>query len=206
RPRRARYQTLTAHSPPPARHARATPPPPPYHPDTPEVRKDWARYADMITAMDKEVGAYLKQLDDDGLAGDTIVFYFSDHGAGMPRSKRWLYDSSLLVPMAIRFPEKWKHLAPSAPGTSSDRLISFVDYVPTVLSLAGVKVPEHMQGKPFLGAQSTAPREYIHGFRDRMDERLDLLRCVRDRKWKYIRNYRPDRIWAQHIGYMYEMP
>jgi len=202
----AQYQKRTAGFTADERHDPAKAPLPPYHPDTPEVRKDWARYADMITLMDKEFGEYLKQLEDDGLAGDTIVFFFSDHGAGMPRSKRWLYDSSLMVPMSVRFPEKWKHLAPSAPGTTSDRLNSFVDYGPTVLSLLGVKIPEHMQGKAFLGAQAVAPREYIHGFRDRMDERYDLLRCVRDRRWKYIRNYRPDRVWSQFIGYMYEMP
>ena len=160
----------------------------------------------MITAMDKEVGAFLKQLDDDGLADNTIVFYFSDHGAGMPRSKRWLYDSSLIVPTVIRFGEKWKHLAPLAPGSSTDRLVNFVDYGPTVLSMLGLKIPDHMQGKAFLGPQATPAREYIHGFRDRMDERIDLLRCVRDKKWKYIRNYRPDRVWSQYIGYMYEMP
>ena len=187
-------------------HDPAKAPIPPYHPDTPEVRRDWARYADNITFMDKEVGGVLRQLEEDGLADDTIVFFFSDHGAGMPRSKRWLYDSSLRVPMVIRFPEKWKHLAPSAPGTVSDRLISFVDYGPTVLSLAGVKAPAHMQGKPFLGEAAAPPREYVHGFRDRMDERYDQLRCVRDKKWKYIRNYRPDLIWAQRIAYMYEMP
>ncbi|HZE97615.1 MAG TPA: sulfatase [Planctomycetota bacterium] len=202
----AQYQKRTAGFTAAERHDPAQAPLPPYHPDTPEVRKDWARYADMITLMDKEVGQYLKELEDDGLAGDTLVFYFSDHGAGMPRSKRWLYDSSLLVPMAIRFPEKWKSLAPSGAGTSTDRLISFVDYGPTVLSLVGAKIPEHMQGKPFLGARAAEAREYIHGFRDRMDERYDLLRCVRDRRWKYIRNYRPDRIWSQYIGYMYEMP
>jgi N-sulfoglucosamine sulfohydrolase len=202
----AQYRKRTADFTAEERHDPAKAPLPPYHPDTPEVRKDWARYADMITLMDKEVGAYLKQLDDDGLSENTIVFYFSDHGAGMPRSKRWLYDSSLRVPTAIRFPEKWKHLAPSAPGTTSDRLISFVDYGPAVLSLLGVKIPDHMQGKPFLGAAAAPPREYIHGFRDRMDERSDLLRCVRDKKWKYIRNFRPDRVWSQYIGYMYEMP
>ena len=202
----AQYQKRTAGFTAAERHDPAQAPLPPYHPDTPEVRKDWARYADMITLMDKEFAEILKQHDDDGLANDTIVFYFSDHGAGMPRSKRWLYDSSLRVPMAVRFPERWKSLAPSAAGTSTDRLVSFVDFGPTVLSLAGVKVPEPMQGKPFLGGQNAAAREYIHGFRDRMDERYDLLRCVRDKKWKYIRNYRPDRVWAQYIGYMYEMP
>jgi arylsulfatase A-like enzyme len=202
----AQYQKRTADFSPQERHDPAKAPLPPYHPDAPEVRRDWARYADMITAMDKEVGGYLKQLEDDGLAGDTIVFYFSDHGAGMPRSKRWLYDSSLRVPMIIRFPEKWKQLAPSAPGTTSERLVSFVDYGPTLLSLLGLKIPAHMQGKAFLGGAAEQPREYIHGFRDRMDERSDLLRCVRDRRWKYIRNYRPDMVWSQYIGYMYEMP
>lgn len=202
----AQYQKRTADYTPKERHDPSKAPIPPYHPDTPEVRRDWARYADMITYMDRDVGMTLKQLEEDGLADDTIVFYFSDHGAGMPRSKRWLYDSSLRVPMIVRFPEKWKHLAPSAPGTTSDRLISFVDYGPTVLSLAGVKVPAHMQGKPFLGEAAEKPREFIHGFRDRMDDRYDQLRAVRDRKYKYIRNYRPDQPWAQYISYMYEMP
>jgi hypothetical protein len=110
------------------------------------------------------------------------------------------------VPTIIRFPGKWKHLAPSAPGTACDRLISFVDYGPTVLSLAGVKAPDHMQGSPFLGGAAEKPRAYIHGFRDRMDDRYDLLRSVRDRRWNYIRNYRPDLPWAQYISYMYEMP
>jgi uncharacterized sulfatase len=179
---------------------------PPYHPDTPEVRKDWARYADMITFMDKQVGAALKELEEDGLAGETIVFYFSDHGAGMPRSKRWLYDSSLRVPMVVRFPEKWKKWSPGEAGSATDRLVSFVDFGPTVLNLAGVKAPVHMQGKPFLGENPAPPREYVHGFRDRMDERVDFLRCVRDKKHKYIRNYMPHLPYAQHVNYMYEMP
>jgi uncharacterized sulfatase len=187
-------------------HDPAKAPIPPYHPDTPEVRKDWARYADMITFMDKEVGRTLKELEEDGLTGETIVFYFSDHGAGMPRSKRWLYDSSLRVPMVVRFPEKWKKWAPGEAGSTTDRLISFVDFGPTVLNLAGVKVPDHMQGKPFLGENPAPPREYVYGFRDRMDERVDFLRCIRDKKYKYIRNYMPHLPYAQHIGYMYEMP
>ncbi len=187
-------------------HDPAKSPVPPYHPDAPEVRRDWARYADAITHMDKEAGGVLKELEAEGLAGETIVFYFSDHGAGMPRSKRWLYDSSLRVPFMVRFPEKWKKWAPGGAGTATDRLVSFVDFGPTVLSLAGVKVPAHMQGKPFLGEQSAAPREYVFGFRDRMDERTDMVRAARDRRWKYLRNYMPHLPWAQHISYMYEMP
>jgi arylsulfatase A-like enzyme len=187
-------------------HDPAKAPVPPYHPDAPEVRRDWARYADAITHMDKEAGGVLQELEDEGLAGETIVFFFSDHGAGMPRSKRWLYDSSLRVPCMVRFPEKWKKWAPGEPGSTTDRLVSFVDFGPTVLSLAGVKVPAHMQGKPFLGEQAAAPREYVFGFRDRMDERTDMVRAARDRRWKYLRNYMPHLPWAQHISYMYEMP
>jgi uncharacterized sulfatase len=187
-------------------HDPAKAPLPPYHPDTPEVRQDWARYADAITQMDKEAGELLRGLEADGLAGETIVFYFSDHGAGMPRSKRWLYDSSLRVPMMVRFPEKWKKWAPGEAGTTTDRLVGFVDYGPTVLHLAGVEVPPHMQGMPFLGDRPAPPREFVHGFRDRMDERTDMIRAVRDARWKYIRNYLPDRPYAQHVSYMYEMP
>jgi uncharacterized sulfatase len=202
------YQQVTANFTAQERHDPAKAPIPPYHPDTPEVRRDWARYADMITAMDQRVGEFLKQLDDDGLANDTIVFFFSDHGAGMPRSKRWLYDSSTRVPFMVRVPEKWKQLASAAPGTTTDRLISFVDCGPTVLSLAGVNVPTHMQGVPFLGPAQGPPREFVFGFRDRMDERTDLLRSVHDKRFNYIRNYHPERPWfhEQHISYMYQMP
>jgi len=204
----ANYRETTAQFTERERHDPAKAPIPPYHPDTPEVRKDWARYADMITVMDRRAGEFLKQLDDDGLANDTIVFFFSDHGAGMPRSKRWLYDSSTRVPFMVRVPEKWKQLAPGAAGTTTDRLISFVDCGPTVLSLAGVKVPSHMQGVPFLGPAQGPPREFVFGFRDRMDERTDLLRSVHDKRFNYIRNYHPERPWfhEQHISYMYQMP
>jgi arylsulfatase A-like enzyme len=174
--------------------------PPPYHPDSPEVRRDWARYADGITRMDLEVGRLLRELEEDGLAKSTIVFFFSDHGAGMPRSKRWLYDSSLRVPFIVRFPDG------KGAGTTSDRLISLIDAGPTALSLAGVKPPAHMQGRPFLGAHEAPPREFVYGARDRMDERNDLCRAVRDSRFKYIRNYMPHRPWAQHVGYMFEMP
>src|SRR5262249_52087760 len=129
-------------------------------------------------------------------------------GAGMPRSKRWLYDSSTRVPLLIRFPEKWRHLAPGQPGSTSDRLVSFVDFGPTLLSLTGVPVPATMQGKPFLGAAGTKPREDVYGHRDGMDERYALPRSARDRRYNYIRNSRPDLPYfhEQHISYMYEMP
>lgn len=202
------YQQRTADFTAAEKHDPAKAPIPPYHPDVLEVRRDWARYADMITYMDKEVGRVLSELDEDGLAEDTIVFYFSDHGAGMPRSKRWLYDSSTRVPLIVRFPKKFEQFAPEKAGSTHTRLVSFVDFAPTVLSLAGVAAPKHFQGTAFLGEHVGPQREYVHGYRDRMDERYDLIRSTRDRKFKYIRNYMPHLPYfhQQHLSYMYEMP
>jgi len=185
---------------------------PPYYPDTPVVRKDWARYYDLITLMDKRVAEVLQQLEDDGLAENTIVWFWGDHGRGLPRAKRWIYDSGLHVPLIIRVPEQLLRLAsPSSPvalmaGTINDDLVSFIDFAPTMLSLAGVKVPEYMQGQPFLGEQKAAPREYIFAARDRMDEAYDLIRAVRDKRFKYIRNFMPHVTYGQDIDYMNQMP
>lgn len=188
------------------RHDPAKAPVPPFHPDTPAVRRDWARYYDLITAMDKLAADILKQLDEDGLADDTIVFFFSDHGVGLPRGKRWLYDTGMRVPLIVRFPPKLQDQAPGKPGTATDRLVSFVDFGPTVLNLAAVPVPEHMQGLPFLGEKASPPREYVYGIRDRMDERIDFTRAVRDQRYKYIVNYRPELPYFQWLSYMMEMP
>lgn len=174
---------------------------PPFYPDTPEARLDWAQYLDTLTMMDLEAGDALAELEQAGLADDTIVFFFSDHGVGLPRAKRWLYDSGTHVPLIVRFGKNFRHLAPSAPGTTSERLVSFVDFAPTVLSLARVTIPEHMQGVPFLGAKAGPPREYVFGLRDRMDETHDIIRSVRDRRFKYIRNYMPHVPYAQHLAY-----
>ena len=189
-----------------AAHDPAMAPVPPYHPDLPEVRRDWARYADRITLMDRQAGAILRQLDEDGLADQTLVFFYSDHGAGMPRSKRWLYDSSLRVPLIVRFPPRDQRFSPEPAGGLSDRMVAFVDLGPTVLALAGVAAPASMQGRAFLGPGAAPPPSYVYGFRDRMDERYDMLRSVRDRRYRYIRNFLPHRPYAQHIAYMYEMP
>ena len=99
---------------------------PAYHPDTPEVRHDWAQYYDKITEMDAQAGQRLQELDDAGLTDDTIVFFYGDHGSGMPRSKRWPYNSGLHVPLIVHVPEKFKHLAPKdyAAGGASDRLVA----------------------------------------------------------------------------------
>ncbi len=184
----------------------ATIPIPPYHPDTPQVRQDWARLYELITGMDYWVADMLKELEEAGLADETIVIFWSDHGTGMPRSKRWLYESSTHVPYIAYFPEKYRHLAPGEPGEVIDQLVSFVDFAPTTLSLAGVEIPEHMQGVAFHGKQAGEPREYVHGFRDRMDERIDMIRSVRDKKYRYIRNFMPHLQYGQHISYMFEMP
>lgn len=181
---------------------------PPIYPDTPEARRDWANYLDCITTMDAMAGDLLRQLNEDGLADDTIVWFFSDHGVGLPRAKRWLYDSSLHVPLIIHFPPKFQRRAiGNKPGETDERQVSFVDFAPTVLSLAGVKIPDHMQGQAFLGGQAaSSPRLYVHGIRDRMDERYDMIRCVRDRRFKYIRNYMPSVPYDQFLNYAEQGP
>ena len=169
---------------------------PPYYPDTPTVRKTVARYYDCVTAMDIEVGQILEQLKQDGLADDTIVFFYSDHGSGMPRHKRLLHDSGMKVAMLVHFPEKWKHLRPTQPGKSTDQLISFVDFAPTIMKLTGLDIPAYMQGTPFL-ATDAPKKEFIYGTRDRVDEVFDCARSIRDKRWLYIRNYHPQLGWGQ---------
>ena len=164
---------------------------PPYYPDTVFVRKIWARYYDLITYMDKQVGELLAQLEADGLADSTIVFFFSDHGMGLPRFKRTLYDSGLHVPLLIRFPEKYKRLAASRAGQTSDRLVSFVDFTPTMYNLVGLPLPDDMQGRAFLGPKAGPPRKYVFAAASRVDEVYEMARCVRDKRYKYIRNYMP---------------
>ena len=178
---------------------------PAYHPDHPEVRKDWAQYYDKLTDMDSQVGAKLKELKDAGLEDDTIVFYFGDHGSGMPRSKRWPFFSGLQVPLIIHIPEKWKHLASSnyQANTKSDRQVGFVDLAPTLLSIAGMKPPSHMQGHAFMGKHEAPIQMYGYGFRGRMDERYDMVRSVVGKRYIYIRNYMPHKLYGQHVGYMF---
>ncbi len=174
---------------------------PPYYPDTPMVRNIWARYYDLITTMDKQVGAILEELEEDGLTQSTIVFFFADHGLGLPRFKRTLYDSGLRVPLMVRFPAHLQRLAPFAPGGRADQLVSFVDFAPTVLKLAGVPIPAYMQGQPFLGVNQDLPRECIFGAASRVDEAYETSRCVRDRRYKYIRHFMPHLPYIQASDY-----
>ncbi len=181
---------------------------PAYHPDTPEVRRDWAQYYDKLTEMDAQAGRVLEQLEEDGLADETIVFYYGDHGSGMPRSKRWPYNSGLNVPLIVSVPEKFKHLAPKdyAPGGKSDRLVGFIDLAPTLLSIVGIQPSDFMQGHAFMGRYEAPEQPYAYGFRGRMDERYDMVRVVRDKRYIYIRNYMPHKIYGQYVSYMFQTP
>lgn len=180
---------------------------PPYCPDTPEMRHDWAQYYDVIENMDKWVGDKLKELDDYGLAENTIVFYYGDNGGVLARSKRFVYETGTHVPLVIRIPEKYSYLYPTAkPGQKVSRLVNFVDFVPTLLSIVGIPIPGYMQGNAFLGEQKTKDPRYVFMTRQRMDERYDNSRAVRDGKYRYIRNYMPYRITLQHLAYMFNAP
>lgn len=160
---------------------------PPYYPDTPLVRKDIARQYNNLITVDRQIGQVLAALETSGLADNTIVIWTTDHGDGLPRAKRELFDSGLKVPMIIRWPEKWKP-ADVEVGGVSDRLISGVDFAPTILSLAGAELPDHLQGKAFNNS-SAETREYVFASRDRIGNRDDRQRAVRDKRFKYIRSY-----------------
>ncbi len=208
---------------------------PPYHPDAPEVRRDLANYYDLVTAVDKKMGDVLATLEKWGIASNTVVILTGDHGRGLPRSKRWVYDSGIHVPLMVRWPGKIKA------GEVRDDLVSFIDFAPTMMSLAGVQsaagilsgdsqsrndsphlpsgtrphVPggtndaktfyPPMQGIVFLG-EPAQKRKYIFAARDRMDETYDRIRAVRDTQFKYIRNFEPQLPYAQRITYGEEMP
>ncbi len=181
---------------------------PAYHPDTPEVRQDWAQYYDNLTTMDEIVGRNLQELTDAGLTEDTIVFYYGDHGSGMPRSKRCPQDSGLRVPLIVHIPEKFAALRPQdyRTGGMTDRLVSFVDLAPTLLSLIGTKPPVWMQGHAFAGSFDAGPQPFVYGFRGRMDERVDLIRSVRDQRYVYVRHFMPHLPYGQHVSYMFATP
>ena len=189
------------------RHNPEDAPIPPYHPETPEMKHDWAQYYDKVEDMDTQIGKWLQELEDAGLADNTIVFYYGDHGGVIARSKRYVYESGTHVPFIVRIPEKYNHLFPAKkPGSNVDRLISFVDLGPTLLSIVGEKIPDYMQGNAFLGEQKTKDPQYAFMFRGRMDERYDMSRAVRDQKYRYIRNYMPYRIYGQHLEYLWRAP
>ncbi|WP_420401838.1 sulfatase-like hydrolase/transferase [Flagellimonas sp.] len=180
---------------------------PPYHPDTPEIRHDWAQFYDKIEDMDSQVGDLIEELKRSGEYENTIIFYYSDHGGILARSKRYLYDTGTRIPMLVHIPEKYRHLYPSSrAGDKVNRLVSIVDLAPTVLSLCKIPIPTFMQGNAFLGEERTPDPTYAYMFRDRMDERYDMSRSVRDKKFRYIRNYMPYRVYGQHLNYLWNAP
>lgn len=161
---------------------------PPYYPDLPAVRVDLARHYDNVARMDAQVGAVLQALKAKGLRDNTIVIWTTDHGDGLPRAKRELFDSGIQVPMIVHIPSKLRQASLLPQGGEQDRLVSFVDLAPTILQLAGVKAPEYLHGTSFL----TGKRDYVLASRDRIDEVMDRQRAVRDRRFKYIRSWYPE--------------
>jgi len=178
---------------------------PPYHPDLPEIRKDWARFHDLITFMDTQVGYLLKELEESAHADNTIIFFYSDHGGQLARSKRFIYNVGTQVPMIIHLPEKWKHLSEVKPGNTEEDLVSFVDLAKTVLSISGCEIPGQMQGRIFLGEGTEAPPEKVFFFRDRMAERYDFSRAVTDGELYFIRNFMPHRPRGRSARYGYNV-
>jgi arylsulfatase A-like enzyme len=182
---------------------------PPYFPDTPLFRHTKARYLDRIARIDEIVGETVAKLAEDGLLEDTFVFYFGDHGGVLPRSKGTIHETGLHVPLVVRIPEKWRTLAPLPPGSTTGGFVEFVDFGPTVLKLAGLPVPESMDGRPFLGpgvsADELAARDRALGYTDRFDEKYDFSRSLRVGDWKYVRHYHPYEPAALQNNYRYQM-
>ena len=171
----------------------------PYYHESPVIRKDVARMYSNIMEMDQQVGKMLKELEEQGLMDSTIIVWYSDNGGPLPRAKREVYDEGLRVPMLIRFPYKQNA------GTVNNELISFVDFAPTALSLAGINIPGYMQGRAFLGSQKSAAPKYIYAARDRMDANYDMVRAVGDGRFKYLKNFQPEKPYIQHVTYRLDM-
>lgn len=165
---------------------------PAYLPDEPIFREDIAIYQDFVTLMDQQVGQILKELENAGLAEDTIIFYYSDHGGVIPRTKRWLLDTGTHVPMIAYVPEKWKHLSPYPAGFKVDSPVAFVDLAPTLMNLIGSDIPEDLQGEPFLGySENIREKKYAFLFGDRFDSRYKLRRGITDGEYRYVLNFFP---------------
>ncbi|MEE9431652.1 MAG: sulfatase-like hydrolase/transferase [Melioribacteraceae bacterium] len=173
------------------------------HPNTPEIKEDWAKYYECIELMDREMGVVLNKIKEDGFWENSIIIYLSDHGGVLAGSKRYLFDSGLRVPFLLHVPEKHKHLTKQMMGTATDDVISFVDLAPTLLNIAGIDAPKYMEGNSFID-NNNVETDYSFGFRGRMDERYDLVRTVRDKKYRYIRNYMPHRIYGGKIQYLWK--
>ncbi|MEL7498191.1 MAG: sulfatase [Planctomycetota bacterium] len=181
----------------------------PYHPDTELFRATHARYHDRIQVIDQKVGKILDELKQAGELENTFVFYFGDHGGVLPRGKGYIYESGLHVPLVVRVPEKWKTRSPFSRGSQTDGFVEFIDFGPTVLNLAGLETPKQMDGAPFMGSdvtkQDVDSRASTIGYADRMDEKYDMCRSLRQGNWKYIRNFTPIYPDGLQNNYRYEM-
>lgn len=176
-------------------------PVPPYLPDTDIARRDIRRVYSNICEMDAQIGAVLDQLEADGLLDSTIIFWYGDHGGPLPRQKRMMYDSGIQTPLIVRFPDGWRA------GTRDGRMTSFLDLLPTIVSLAGTEPPLHIDGQAFYGPFTKAnDREMVFAAADRFDEIVDMQRAVRTTEMKYIRNFHPDLPMYRPVAYREQMP
>ncbi len=180
----------------------------PNHPQTDVFRYTNLFYQDKIRAMDKEVGAVIEALKKDGLLEQTIIFYFSDHGGVLPDSKGYLKETGLHVPLVVYVPQKYQRLSNFKPGSKTDYFVSFVDFGTTVLSIAGIDIPEFMDGQPFMGKyaknRTKKAHEEVFGYADRFDEKYDMVRSIRKGKYKYIRNFQPCHVNGLMNAYRYK--
>ncbi|MCS6976585.1 MAG: sulfatase-like hydrolase/transferase [Gemmatales bacterium] len=174
---------------------------PPYYPDHPVARADWAAYLDALIELDRKVGRILDGLKRDGLADNTVVVFFADNGPAHVRAKQFCYDSGLRVPLILRWPKSIPAPSGYAPGRVDTRLVELIDLAPTLLALAGADKPARMQGRVILGDRQDPPRQYAFGARDRCDETIFRFRTVRDARYRYIRNFTPDRPFLQANRY-----
>ncbi|MHC4404084.1 MAG: sulfatase-like hydrolase/transferase [Planctomycetota bacterium] len=190
-------------------HDPAEAPIPPYHPDVPEFRKAWSRYYDAVTQVDYQAGELIDQLKEDGLWESTVVFVWADHGVGMPRGKHTAWEQGTHVPLIVRFPKKYQHLAPAKPGSVIDGLVTLMDLGPSALALAGFETPAWMHGRPLLcktGEAKIKYRDYLIGMRDRLDTRYEMVRSVRDHRYRYQRNFYPHLPYKPHEDYEFNAP
>ncbi|MFO0811122.1 MAG: sulfatase [Gemmataceae bacterium] len=174
---------------------------PPYYPDHPVTRADWAAYLDAATELDRKVGLILERLVTDGLADTTVVVFFGDHGQSHVRGKQFCYEEGLHIPLLVYVPKAIGTLKNYAPGTVDPRFVEAIDLGATCLALGGISKPMGMQGRVFLGERAEAAREYAFGARDRCDETVFRFRTVRDERYRYIRNFTPDRPFLQANEY-----
>ncbi len=174
---------------------------PPWTPDHPIAREDWGKYLDAATELDRKVGLILKQLEADGLADNTVVVFFGDNGQAHVRGKQFCYDEGLLVPLLIRWPKYFPPPAHFRLGSVDSRLLESIDLAPTMLDIAGAKKPAKMEGSIFLGPNCAKPKQYVFGARDRCDETVFRFRTVRDSRYRYIRNFTPERPFLQPNEY-----